>query len=793
MASPVLQFKRGLLANLPGLQAGEPAFTTDSFDLFVGLTSETNTNKFFGSHRYWTKETTSTGSGVNLVEGTSNGSEYITLKSPDSLAGIVTYILPGTQGSSSSVLTNDGSGNLTWASGSANPVFTGIATFSDTTDNTLGDADTGAVQIDGGVGIAKNVTVGAGLSVAEIGTFSTGAVIDTVQIGISGASEIDTSTGDLVLDSATGQTTIDDNLSVQGDTNITGIATIANLDVQTDFDIYAPTATFHDNVIIEGNLTVNGTETIINTITLTVQDKEIILGVGTNGSPSDASATGGGISIASTEGNPLVDFFIAGIHTHPNTYKDIVWIRADDLGVGTTDAWHFNYAVGIGSTQVADGVRLAVTNTQITDDTLSTPQVNVSGASTVGGLLDANGGADITGQVTLNNDLSVTGVSTFTGLIDANGGLDVLGHSELDNVNVSGIITAASVVFGSGTAITSVDTDLSTVSASDDTLASAKAIKAYVDSQVTAQDLDFAGDSGTGAVDLDSQTFTIAGTTNEIVTSGAGTTITIGLPDNVTVTGEFTVGTGVGITQFSSDVGSGTSTSSVPTSSAVIEYIRNSDFGLVGDSGSGNVNMDHNLSILGTANEIETSVSSQTVTVGLPDAVVVGTSLSAPTIRTNIIQSQNTGATVLTLTADDAQVAGDLTVGGNLYVNGSTTQVNTSSLTVEDRTIELGIVDGSAPSSTTTWDLGVLFNYFQTSAKKSAVVWEQADARFKFGSEISDGGGTDNDSPQITFTAFAPIEIGALWVNDCAGQSQVISCTGSTRYLENITIDAGTF
>jgi hypothetical protein len=44
------------------------------------------------------KETTSTGSGVNLVEGTSNGSDYITLKSPDSLAGIVTYTLPGTQG-----------------------------------------------------------------------------------------------------------------------------------------------------------------------------------------------------------------------------------------------------------------------------------------------------------------------------------------------------------------------------------------------------------------------------------------------------------------------------------------------------------------------------------------------------------------------------------------------------------------------------------------------------------------------------------------------------------------------
>ena len=55
------------------------------------------------------------------------------------------------------------------------------------------------------------------------------------------------------------------------------------------------------------------------------------------------------------------------------------------------------------------------------------------------------------------------------------------------------------------------DTDISSVSGSDDTLASAKAIKAYVDSQVTAQDLDATTDSGTIDIDLDSETLTIAG------------------------------------------------------------------------------------------------------------------------------------------------------------------------------------------------------------------------------------------------------------------------------------------
>ena len=68
------------------------------------------------------------------------------------------------------------------------------------------------------------------------------------------------------------------------------------------------------------------------------------------------------------------------------------------------------------------------------------------------------------------------------------------------------------------------------------------ATTAYVDAAVTAEDLDFAGDSGTGAVDLDSQSLTIAGTANEVATSASGQTLTIGLPAtiNVDVNGDLT-------------------------------------------------------------------------------------------------------------------------------------------------------------------------------------------------------------------------------------------------------------
>ena len=75
----------------------------------------------------------------------------------------------------------------------------------------------------------------------------------------------------------------------------------------------------------------------------------------------------------------------------------------------------------------------------------------------------------------------------------------------------------------------------------DTTIPTSAAVKDYVDTNVTSQDLDTAGDSGTGAIDLDSQSLTIAGTANEIETSASGQTITVGLPNNVTVGNNLTV------------------------------------------------------------------------------------------------------------------------------------------------------------------------------------------------------------------------------------------------------------
>jgi hypothetical protein len=75
---------------------------------------------------------------------------------------------------------------------------------------------------------------------------------------------------------------------------------------------------------------------------------------------------------------------------------------------------------------------------------------------------------------------------------------------------------------------TSFKTENNMASNSATSVASQASIKAYVDAQVTLQDMDIASDSGTIDVDLDSETLTVAGGEG-IDTSASGTTITIAM------------------------------------------------------------------------------------------------------------------------------------------------------------------------------------------------------------------------------------------------------------------------
>ena len=77
----------------------------------------------------------------------------------------------------------------------------------------------------------------------------------------------------------------------------------------------------------------------------------------------------------------------------------------------------------------------------------------------------------------------------------------------------------------------------------DTSIPTSKAVKDFVETHVTAQDLDFRGDDSTvlGDVDLDSEAFIILGTANEIettVSSAGGNTLQIGIPVNPALSGQ---------------------------------------------------------------------------------------------------------------------------------------------------------------------------------------------------------------------------------------------------------------
>ena len=123
-----------------------------------------------------------------------------------------------------------------------------------------------------------------------------------------------------------------------------------------------------------------------------------------------------------------------------------------------------------------------------------------------------------------------------------------------------------SLALASGATVTAILDEDTMSSDSATAIATQQSIKAYVDSQVTAQDLDFQGDTG-GAqtVDLDSQSLTITGGTG-IDTVSSAQTITLAIDSTVTtLTGSQTLTNKTLTTPIISSI-SNTGTLTLPTS-----------------------------------------------------------------------------------------------------------------------------------------------------------------------------------------------------------------------------------
>ena len=535
------------------------------------------------------------------------------------------------------------------------------------------------------------------------GSFSNGQFLTVDGSGVMSFAAVPSGSFTIAGDSGTDTFTTGQTLTFAGDTGITTAITDNNVSIDLDDTAVTPgsygsaTAIPTFTVDQQGRLTAAGTANISTTLTIV-----------------DESSTSTSIDLLNdtlkVTGGEGIDTTISG---------DTITISGEDAsdtnkGVASFDATDFTVSSG--------------------DVTLNAERVQ-----------------DIAGAMfTSNTETLIT--ATYQ---DADGTIDLVVDNDLANYDNSsaGFITASSTstltnktfdANGTGNSISNIevadlaagvlDTDLSSVSASDDTLASAKAIKSYVDSQVTAQDLDFQADTGGAlAIDLDSESLTFTGGTG-IDTSGSGNAVTFAIDSTVTTNS----GTQT-LTNKTIDASSNT-LSNIGNSS-----LTNSTITVAGDSGSNAVDLGDTLTIQGTSNEVETSVSGDTITIGLPDNVTVG---------------------------------GALTVTGDLTVNGTTTTISTTNTVASDTLFELGNGTTGSPAN----DSGIIIE--RGDSDNAFIGFDESADKFIVGTTTATGASTGNLTI-TTGTIVANLEATTATL----GGSDVLS-TDNTKTITNKTIDA---
>jgi hypothetical protein len=101
--------------------------------------------------------------------------------------------------------------------------------------------------------------------------------------------------------------------------------------------------------------------------------------------------------------------------------------------------------------------------------------------------------------------------------------------------------------------------------------------------------------------------------------------------------------------------------------------------------------------------------------------------------------------TTLTLTGTGS-ISGDLTVGGNLFVNGDLTNVNVTNLNVEDKFILLG--SGSADVT----DVGIIFGGVTNETRGAAFFYDAGETRLAY-----TNGGVDTTDTTVTPSGYVPV------------------------------------
>ena len=803
MAAPTLKLKRGLQSALPTLAIGEPGFTTDSYQLYVGAPGG---NKFIGGNNNFTLETATVGGGVNLFEGTNNGDDFIQLKSPNSLSGITTYTFPATPVAGRKLQT-DGDGVLSWVADSATQF-----------------------DIQGDSGGSQTFSLGDTLSI--IGTSNeveTTSSTDQIQIGLPNAVTVTTSVTTPLVKTGTASTLDATGLEVQGGVRAVGVITASSFSgdvalsnvtgIDSDVATFLGTPSSANLASAVTDETGSGALVFANSPTL------VSPALGTPASGTLTNCTGLPISSG-----------VSGLAANVATFLGTP--SSANLAAAVTDETGSGALVFANTPTLVTPVLGSATATSIvvgTGSTIDATGLKVSGGVNAVGVITAasfsGDGSSLTGVTA--DSVSVrkltnagTGVTVFLETpSSANLAAAITDETGTGDLVFATSPTLVTPVLGTPTSGTLTNCDGLPISSGVSGLAANVATflgtpsSANLASAVT-------DETGSGAL-VFANTPTLV---TPVLGSATATSIVVGTGSTIDATGLKVSGgvNAVGVITASSYSGSGANLTNVNAVTATVadessdttcfplfattatgdQALKSDSSALTYNSGTGNLSStlltgtlqtaaQGNVTSLGTLSSLTVSGDiaangdingdgSTAITAMASAAITTVTSTNVQ--ATNLKANDGTAAIVITDSTGAVSMAQNLTVGGNLTVNGTTTQVNTTQMTVEDTLIQLQMVDGSAPASDTNKDVGILLNYYTDSAKKAAMFWDDSAARIAFAAEATESSGV------LGSITYSTIEAAGLVISDSTGTGEdVISVDGSNRVLENILIDCGSF